>query len=100
MRFLQGKDRTLGPRILDTPFLPRGPRLAAADLDGFGPLAVDDAARHLATLYLADLADLVTACVDEGFSLIRYQHHLAVGLEARRAAHAPSACLSRFSART
>ncbi len=79
VRFLQGKDRTLGPRLLDTPFLPRGPRLAAADLDGFGPLAVDDAARHLATLYLADLADLVTACVDDGFSLIRYQHHLAVG---------------------
>jgi len=79
VRFLQGKDRTLAPRILDTPFLPRGPRLAAADLDGFGTLAVDDAARHLATLYLADLADLVTSCVDEGFSLIRYQHHLAVG---------------------
>ena len=79
VRFLQGKDRTLGPRFLDTPFLPRGPRLAAAHLDGFGPLAVDDAARHLATLYLADLADLVTSCVDEGFSLIRYQHHLAVG---------------------
>ncbi len=79
IRFLQGKDRTLAPRILDTPFLPRGPRLSAADLDGFGPLAVDDAARHLATLYLADLADLVTSCVDEGFSLIRYQHHLAVG---------------------
>ncbi|MES2640947.1 MAG: radical SAM protein [Myxococcota bacterium] len=79
IRFLQGKDRTLAPRLLDTPFLPRGPRSAAADLDGFGPLAVDDAARHLATLYLSDLADLVTSCVDEGFSLIRYQHHLAVG---------------------
>ncbi|MDP2305419.1 MAG: B12-binding domain-containing radical SAM protein [Pseudomonadota bacterium] len=79
IRFLQGKDRTLAPRLLDTPFLPRGPRSAAADLEGFGPLAVDDAARHLATLYLADLADLVTSCVDEGFSLIRYQHHLAVG---------------------
>jgi hypothetical protein len=79
VRFLQGRDRTLAPRILDTPFLPRGPRLAAADLSAFGPLAVDDAARHLATLYLADLADLVTSCIDDGFSLIRYQHHLAVG---------------------
>jgi hypothetical protein len=79
VRFLQGRDRTLAPRILHTPFLPRGPRLAAADLGGFGPFAVEDAARHLATLYLADLADLVTSCVDEGFSLIRYQHHLAVG---------------------
>lgn len=77
--FLQGRDRAVGPRILRTPMLPRGPRLAAADLDGFGPLAVDDAARHLATLYLSDLADLVTSCIDPGFSLIRYQHHLAVG---------------------
>jgi hypothetical protein len=79
VRFLQGKDRTLAPRILDTPFLPKGPRLAAADLDGFGPLAADDAARRLATLYVEDLADLVTTCVDEGFSLARYHHHLAVG---------------------
>ena len=79
VRFLQGKDRALAHRILDTPFLPRGPRLARASLDGFGPAAVEDAARHLATLHLFDVADLVTACIDEGFSLIRYQHHLAVG---------------------
>ncbi|MFZ5481963.1 MAG: B12-binding domain-containing radical SAM protein [Myxococcota bacterium] len=79
IRFLQGKDRTLATRILDTPFLPRGPRLAAADLEGFGPLAADDTARRLATLYVEDLADLVTSCVDDGFSLARYHHHLAVG---------------------
>ncbi|MCP4807878.1 MAG: radical SAM protein [Proteobacteria bacterium] len=79
VRFLQGRDRTLAPRILDTPFLPSGPRLDAADLSGFGEMAADDAARHLATLYLSDLADLVTSCIDEGFALARYQHHLAVG---------------------
>lgn len=79
IRFLQGKDRTLAPRILGTPWLPRGPRMEAADLEGFGPLSTDDAARHLATLYLEDLADLVTSTIDEGFGLARYQHHLAVG---------------------
>lgn len=79
IRFLQGRDRTLAARLLDTPFLPRTPRLEAPDLDGFGLLATDDAARHLATLYLADLADLVAATVDEGFALARYHHHLAVG---------------------
>ena len=79
MRFLAGEDRTLAPRILGTPLLPQGPRLQAADPDAFGSLAVDDAARHLATLYLEDLADLVTATVDPGFALARYQHHLAVG---------------------
>lgn len=80
IRFLQGRDRTLAPRILDTPLLPKGPRLAAAELDGFGPLSVEDTARHLATLYLADLADLVTACVDDGFGLARYHHHLAASV--------------------
>ena len=79
VRFLQGRDRSVAPRILDTPFLPSGPRLDAADLNGFGEMASDDAARHLATLYLSDLADLVTSCLDEGFGLARYQHHLAVG---------------------
>ena len=79
IRFLQGRDRTLAARILETPFLPAGPRTAAADLEGFGPLSADDMARRLATLYLEDLADLVTSCVDEGFALARYQHHLAVG---------------------
>ena len=79
IRFLQGRDRTLAARLLDTPFLPRGPRSEAPDLSAFGPQSRDDAARRLATLYLEDLADLVTSCVDPGFSLIRYHHHLAAG---------------------
>ena len=45
VRFLQGRDRTLATRILDTPFLPIGPRLARADIEAFGPLSVEDAAR-------------------------------------------------------
>lgn len=88
LRFLQGKDRTLAAKILDTPFLPRGPRLAAVDLALFGEFAVDDAARHLATLYIEDLADLVTSCVDPGFGLARYQHHLGVGPASYDALHA------------
>jgi hypothetical protein len=77
--FLQGRDRGLAPRILDTDLLPGGPRLDQADLTDFGRMGSDDAARHLASLYLFDLADLVTACLDPGFGLARYQHHLAVG---------------------
>ena len=79
IRFLQGKDRTLARRILETPFLPGGPRLAQASLDEFGPGAIDDAAKYLATLYFEDVADLVSACVDEGFSLTSYQRHLGTG---------------------
>jgi hypothetical protein len=80
LAFLQGRDRTLATRILETPFLPAGPRLERADLSAFGPLAADDAARHLATLWLEDMADLVTSTLDEGFGLARYQHHLAAGI--------------------
>lgn len=77
LRFLQGKDRTVATRILENGLLPRGPRLERADLAAFGPLSLDDAARHLATLWLEDMADLVTATVDADFGLARYAHHLA-----------------------
>ena len=77
--FLQGRDRCLGPRILDPHWLPRGPRSQEVDLTAFGDHAVDDAARHVATRWLSDVADLVTSCVDEGFALARYHHHLAAG---------------------
>ncbi len=79
VRFLQGRDRTLASRILETPFLPLGPRLEGADLSNFGDASVEDAARRLATLYVEDLCDLVTSCVDEGFGLSRYQQQLAQG---------------------
>jgi radical SAM superfamily enzyme YgiQ (UPF0313 family) len=79
IRFLQGRDRTLAPRILDTPFLPRGPRVDTADLSHFGDMGVDDAARRLCTLYIEDLADLITSTIDTGFGLARYSHHLATG---------------------
>jgi hypothetical protein len=79
IRFLQGKDRTLASRILETPFLPRGPRVDDADLGRYGEMAVDDAARRLCTLYIEDLADLVTATIDLGFGLSRYSHHLCTG---------------------
>jgi len=77
--FLQGRDPTLARRILHTDWLPRGPRLSRADPTAFGPADLDDRARRWATLYLEDLADLVTSCIDPGFELARYQHHLALG---------------------
>ncbi len=52
-----------------------------ADVRGFGVMGTHDAARYLATLYIADLADLITACIDEGFGLSRYQAHLATSAE-------------------
>lgn len=79
VRFLQGRDRSLTSRILETPFLPQGPRLSQANLERFGDMGLEDGARRLATLYIEDVVDLIHSTIDEGFTLTRYQHNLAVG---------------------
>ncbi len=84
VRFLQGRDPTLAWRLARPGFLPGGPRLdrAAPGSDAvarFGEMGQHDLARYRATLYLEDVADLVTATVDPGFGIARYQHHLAHG---------------------
>lgn len=77
--FLQGRDSSLAWRLVRPGFLPGGPRLDQADGRRFGVLGQHDLARYRATLYLEDVADLVTATVDPGFGIARYQHHLAHG---------------------
>jgi hypothetical protein len=79
-RFLQGKDPTLALRVAGRQFLPEGPRFAAAD-DAqrlFGPLGTQDFARHLASLYLDDLADAIREGVDSRFALARHGEGLAL----------------------
>ncbi len=87
--FLQGRDATLAHRIATRAFLPEGPRFASLDAyvgeDGedpmawaFGALGVQDRARHLATLYLNDLADIVRDAVDQRFEFVRYAESLAL----------------------
>jgi hypothetical protein len=86
--FLQGKDPTLSHRIAGRGFLPEGPRFASLDAfddeEGgdplawaFGALGQQDRARHLATLYLNDLADVVRDGVDSRFEFVRYAESLA-----------------------
>ena len=90
--FLQGRDATLAHRIGGRAFLPEGPRFAALDVfidpneddDGgdplawaFGALGAQDRARHLATLYLNDLADVLRDAVDPRFEFVRYAESLA-----------------------
>jgi len=86
--FLQGRDPTLAHRINTRRFLPEGPRFAALDVytaeDGedplawaFGALGLQDRARHLATLYLNDLADVIRDAVDPRFEFVRYAEQLA-----------------------
>ena len=89
VRFLQGRDATLATRIASRGFLPEGPRFSQAfanygEDDGsdplgwaFGALGVQDRARHYATLYLNDLADVLREGVDPRFEFVRYAESLA-----------------------
>ena len=77
--FLQGKRPTLAHLICKREFLPEASRFAQLD-DlhwAFGSMGTQDMAKHLATLYLEDLSDLVKECVDEHFGFSRYAESLA-----------------------
>jgi len=95
--FLQGRDSTLMHRIVARDLLPEGPRFGAlhayADAMGdgagddgggdpmawaFGALGTHDRARHYATLYLNDLADVLREAVDPRFEFVRYAESLAM----------------------
>ncbi|WP_434631410.1 B12-binding domain-containing radical SAM protein [Chromobacterium sp. CV08] len=90
--FLQGRDATLSYRIAGRNYLPEGPRFASLDVyvdpddpDGgdplawaFGALGTQDRARHLATLYLNDIADVLREAVDPRFEFVRYAESLAL----------------------
>ncbi|MDP1901451.1 MAG: radical SAM protein [Rubrivivax sp.] len=90
--FLQGRDATLAHRIATRRFLPEGPRFASlevfvdpSDPSGgdplawaFGTLGQQDRARHLATLYLDDIADVLRDAVDGRFEFVRYAESLAM----------------------
>ncbi|AYA38406.1 radical SAM protein [Hymenobacter oligotrophus] len=80
IRFLQNKDLTLAPRICHGRYLPEAARFdQVADLEtAFGTMGLTDQARHLATLYLEDLNDLVKETVGPQFGLSRYAEHLGL----------------------
>jgi len=88
IRFLQGQDATLAHRINTRRWLPEGARFRSLDVyvddEGgdplawaFGALGLQDRARHLATLYLNDLADVLRDAVDGRFEFVRYAEQLA-----------------------
>ena len=80
--FLQGRDPALAMRIATRAFLPEGPRFAAIGqgpgLDwAFGRLGVADRGKHLASLYIDDLADVIKDGIQPHFELARYGEQLA-----------------------
>ncbi len=78
IRFLQGQNPTLAHRICKRDFLPEAGRFAQLeDLAwAFGSMGTQDKAKHLATMYLEDLSDLIMECVDEHFGFSRYAEKL------------------------
>ncbi len=78
VRFLQGRNPTQAHMICQDGFLPEAGRFAQLEnLDwAFGSVGIQDKAKHLATLYLEDLADFITECVDEHFGFSRYGERL------------------------
>ena len=90
IRFLQGRDPSLAHRIASRRYLPEGRRFTSLDhyiggedgdadaLDwAFGALGLQDRAKHIATLYLNDLADVIREAIDPRFEFVRYAESLA-----------------------
>ena len=89
VRFLQGRDPKLAARIVRRKFLPEGPRFAplvralggenAGDplAAAYRELPVADRAKHLASLYVDDVADAIRDGIDPRFELSRYAEKLA-----------------------
>ena len=78
--FLQEKNTTLAYFICERNYLPEASRFTQAeDLDwAFGTMGIRDKAKHLATLYLEDLSDLIIEALILIFGFSRYAERLAV----------------------
>ncbi|RYD57555.1 MAG: radical SAM protein [Sphingobacteriales bacterium] len=78
INFLQGHNPTLAHLICKRNYLPEASRFAQHDdLNwAFGNMGIQDKAKHLATMYLEDLSDIIMECVDPHFGFSRYAERL------------------------
>ena len=78
MAFLQGRQPTLANTICQGGFLPEAGRFAQLEeLDwAFGEMGIQDKAKHLGTLYLEDIGDLIQEAIDPHFGFSRYAERL------------------------
>lgn len=76
--FLQEKNVVLAHVICEGNYLPQASRFAQTeDMEwAFGTMGTRDKAKHLATLYLEDLSDLIVEAVDPHFGFSRYAERL------------------------
>ncbi|MHC1705124.1 MAG: radical SAM protein [Tenuifilaceae bacterium] len=80
--FLRGNNPTLSHRICSRKLLPEGPRFKnIEDLEWwFGSLGKSDMARHLATLFLLDIADFIRENVCSYFGVTKYAERISLSL--------------------
>lgn len=76
--FLQDNNPTLAHLICEGDYLPEASRFEQLDdLEwAFGTMGTRDKARHLATLYLEDISDLIVETIDPHFGFSRYAERL------------------------
>lgn len=84
--FLQSDQSPVVKKIAKRKFLPEGPRFIPLDenqggmLDLFHGLNETDRAKHIASLYLDDLADVIREGLDEDFGFSRYAEKISLSL--------------------
>jgi hypothetical protein len=76
--FYKVKNPSLAYRICENSYLPEASRFKQLDdLEwAFGSMGIQDKAKHLATLYLEDIGDFITECIDPHFGFSRYAERL------------------------
>ena len=79
MAFLQGKDPTVAHTIVSRD-LPQASRFnIQQNLNRhFGPDGLQDKAKFLATLFIEDIADFITECIDPRFGFSRYAEQIGL----------------------
>jgi len=84
--FLQTHNSPLIETFIERQTLPEGPRFIPLDdnqggvLDLYNELSDTDKAKHICSLYLDDLADVIREGVDEDFGFSRYAEKIAMSL--------------------
>ncbi len=78
VHFLQGHNPSLARQICSRGFLPEASRFSQLDdlAWAFGSMGLQDKAKHLATMYLEDLADFIKETTDAHFGFSRYAERL------------------------
>jgi radical SAM superfamily enzyme YgiQ (UPF0313 family) len=79
--FLQGKDTTFAHAIVND-ILPKAKRFNIQQNINkhFGADGINDKAKFFATLFIEDLSDFITECVDNRFGLSRYAEQIGLNI--------------------